>query len=244
MALFLAIVLINNFLSVSLNDYIFSVIRPIINLKNFIFFGVQNNLLILREKKDLEFELNSLKEKNSALEADRERFKTAIKENEELKNILGRKENKELLLAYVSARPGYGLYNGLIIDAGRRQGVETGMAVTAYGEFLLGYVEEAGNEFSKVKLISFPGEDLNVFIEGKVAALARGLGGETMQIILPRDIEVFSGDRILANSSPDFFVGTVEKITRETADPFQRITFHLPANIQELQRVYLIKSKI
>lgn len=243
LALFLAIVLINNFSSVSLNSYFFYIVKPIVNLKNFIFSGVQNNLLILKEKKDLELESNSLKEKISALEADRESRKTILRENEEFKNILGRAENKELLLAYISARPGYGLYNGLIIDAGRNQGVEKEMAVTAYGDFLLGYVEELGGESSRVKLISFPEEELNVFIEGKVAALAKGLGGETMQITLPRDIEVLLGDRILTNSLPNFFVGAVGKITREPADPFQKIIFHLPVNIQELQRVYLIKNK-
>ena len=244
MALFLVIILINYIPAFSLNSYIFSTIRPVVNLKNNVFTGIQNNLLILREKKDLELEANSLREKILALEADRESFKTTLKENEELKNIFGRKGNKELLLAYVLARPGYGLYNGLIIDAGKKQGIEAGMAVTAHGDFLLGYVEEASDNSSKVKLVSFPEKELNVFIEGKVAALAKGLGGETMQIILPRDIEVFLGDRILINSLPNFFVGAIEKIIIEPADPFQKIIFHLPVNTQELQRVYLIKSKI
>lgn len=243
LALFLVIILINYISFFSLNSYIFSIIRPVVNLKNNVFSGIQNSLLILREKKDLELELNSLREKISALEADRESFKTVLKESEELKNIFGRKENKELLLAYVLARPGYGLYNGLIIDAGKKQGVEAEMAVTAYGDFLLGYVEEASGDSSNIKLISFPEKELNVFIEGKVAALAKGLGGETMQIILPRDIKISLGDRILINSLPNFFVGAVEKIIIEPADPFQKIIFHLPVNIQELQRVYLIKNK-
>ncbi|MDO8555479.1 MAG: rod shape-determining protein MreC [bacterium] len=242
-ALFLTLVLINNFSSVFLDSYIFSIIKPVVNLKNDVFSSIQNSLLILREKKDLELETISLREKISAFEADRESFKTVLKENEEFKNIFGRKENKELLLVYVLARPGYGLYNGLIIDAGKKQGVEAGMAVTAYGDFLLGYVEETSGDSSKVKLISFPEKELNVFIEGKVAALAKGLGGETMQIVLPRDIEISLGDRILINSLPSFFVGAVEKTIIEPADPFQKIIFHLPVNIQELQRVYLIKNK-
>lgn len=244
MALFLVIILVNHFSEVPLNSYIFPVIRPVVNLRNVVFSGIQNNLLILREKKNLELEAISLKEKILALEADKESFKTALKENEEFKNIFGRKENKELLLAYVLTRPGYGLYNGLIIDAGIKQGVETRMAVTAYGDFLLGYVEEASGGSSKVKLISSPDEELDVFIEGKVAASAKGLGGETMQVVLPRDIEVSPGDRILANSSSNFFVGAVEKITKEPSDPFQKIIFHLPVNIQELRRVYLVKNKI
>ena len=52
------------------------------------------------------------------------------------------------------------------------------MRAIAYGSVLIGHVAEVFSGASKIKLVSYPGEETNLFIEnGKISAIGLGLGG-------------------------------------------------------------------
>ncbi len=162
------------------------------------------------------------------------------KQNEELKTLLSRAGEEKYAVASVLSRPPQSPYDVLIIDAGSEQGIENGMQVTAYGDILLGYVSEVFAKTSKVKLISFSREETNVYIaDSNISAIAVGMGGENLEITLPRSIEIKSGDRITTLGMNPLAIGIAERVEIDPADPFQKILFRLPVNIQEMKYVMI-----
>ncbi|MBI4691908.1 MAG: rod shape-determining protein MreC [Candidatus Terrybacteria bacterium] len=145
------------------------------------------------------------------------------------------------ILASIVSRPPQAPYDILLLDAGAEHGVKPGMTVTAYENVLLGFVIEVFADISKVKLISFPGEETNVMIQGQVSAIAIGRGGENLEIKLPSAIEIKLGDQIMAPGTFPLLVGVVEKVEINLSDPFQKILFRLPINLQYLK--YLMVEK-
>lgn len=148
----------------------------------------------------------------------------------------------------IISRPPQSPYDILIIDAGSDNGVRAGMPVTAYGNVLLGYVAEVFPTISKVKLISFSNEETSVLIESAgtgtstaVSAIAVGRGGENLEIKLPSSIAINSGDQVKTMGNLPFIVGTIEKVEISLSDPFQKLLFRLPVNIQELKYVMIEK---
>ncbi len=148
----------------------------------------------------------------------------------------------------IISRPPQSPYDILIIDAGSDNEVKAGMLVTAYGNVLLGYVAEVFPSTSKVKLISFSNEETNVMIESAgtgtstaVSAIAIGRGGENLEIKLPSSIAINSGDQVKTMGTLSFVVGTIEKVEISLSDPFQKLLFRLPVNIQELKYVMIEK---
>ncbi len=148
----------------------------------------------------------------------------------------------------IISRPPQSPYDILIIDAGSDNEVKAGMLVTAYGNVLLGYVAEVFPTISKVKLISFSNEETNVLIESAgigtstaVSAIAIGRGGENLEIKLPSSIAINSGDQVKTMGAFPFIAGTIEKVEINLSDPFQKLLFRLPVNIQELKYVMIEK---
>jgi hypothetical protein len=111
---------------------------------------------------------------------------------------------------------------------------------------LLGYVTDVFPQTSKVKLVSFHEEETNALIESvstgaKISALAIGRGGGDMEIKIPSSIEVHSGDRIMTPGTYPLILGIVERAEINLSDPFQKIFFRLPLNLQELKYVMIEK---
>ena len=157
-------------------------------------------------------------------------------------------EDKTYILASIISRPPQSPYDILIIDAGYDNEIRAGMLVTAYGNVLLGYIAEVFPSTSKVKLISFSGEETNVLIESAgtgtstvISAIAVGRGGENLEIKLPSSIAINFGDQVKTMRTFSFIVGTIEKVEISLSDPFQKLLFRLPVNIQELKYVMIEK---
>lgn len=160
-----------------------------------------------------------------------------------------------LQLVPIISRPPQSPYDILIIGAGSKNGIATGMMVMAQDNVLLGHVAEVFPLTSKIKLISFSGEETNVMIESQttydvgsttdivshISAIAIGRGGENLEIKLPSAIEIKSGDKVMTMGTFPLAVGVVEKVEIDLSDPFQKILFRLPINIQELKYVMIEK---
>lgn len=183
-----------------------------------------------------------LQEENDALHEEIVHLRAKIVLSEAVSKGNEADENK-FLTAYVIFRPPAISYDMLIIDSGAKDGVKEGMQVSAFGDVLLGYVTDVFNDTSKIKLISSFGEETSVFFEYSwTPAIAVGRGGENFEIALPRAISVNIGERILTLGRQPMLVGIVEKIKKEEVDPFQKILFRLPVNLQYLNQVFLLKK--
>ncbi len=166
------------------------------------------------------------------------------KENIELKNILNRKENTDVLLAYVLKKPPFTAYDSYIIDVGYKNGVKIGDKVYASGNILIGTVAEVNNTSSKVSLYSSYGNKFDILIgENNVEAVATGNGGGTYISIVPRDVRVTEGDSILVPDITNSVFGRVEKIIIDPARAFSTVMFYQPINIYEQKWVLVSLEK-
>ncbi len=202
---------------------------------------MDEKLAVFKEKSGLERENGFLKEKLAELKTREDLCEVIFEENQNFKNALSRNDSRQLILASVISRPGFGSYNSLIVDAGTKDGVKEGTVATAYGNILMGYVSEVGYGTSRIKLISFPEQETNVYIHEGIAAIAVGLGSENAEITLPYDVDIKIGSGITTLDTYPLLLGFVEKIFKEPTNPFQKIIFRTPVNIQEIRYLYLIK---
>lgn len=206
-----------------------------------------NFTFIFKNKNQLGEEVKKLTLEKVELEKEILMFDYLRAENEELKSLLERTNNKELVLASIISRPPQSPYDMIIVDAGAINGIESGMKAIAYSNIIIGHVTEVFPESSKVTLISSSGEETNVFIESvrsgnaKVAAVSVGLGGGNMEIKIPSSIQVSSGDQIITTGTFPFLAGTAEKIEMNLSDPFQRVLFRLPVNLQQAKHITIEK---
>jgi cell shape-determining protein MreC len=116
------------------------------------------------------------------------------------------------------------------------------MQVLAYGDILLGYITEVFSSSSKVKLISFPDEETNaVLFSLNTPATVVGRGDGNFEIKIPKSIEANVGEKVAISGANPLLLGMIDKIEIQPSDPFQKLYFRFPFNIQELKKVIVKK---
>lgn len=218
-------------------------VKPFLYLKLGILNKWEELKINFHDKKSLQEENEALRERISRLEVKNALNEVSEKENIFLKSVFSAEEAKNFILASVISRPPLSPYDILIIDAGSGENAKEGMPVLAAGNVLLGYIADVSEGISKVKLISSFNEETNVILESSgVSAIAVGTGGENFKITLPRQIKVEAGEKVLTLGTRPYLLGFVEKIESQATDPYQKIIFRLPINIQNLNQVFLLKE--
>lgn len=163
------------------------------------------------------------------------------KENEELKSILNRKENRNLILAQILKKPPYSFYDTLVVDVGEKDKVEKGNLVYIGATIPIGIVDEVYANTSKIKLYSTPKEKFDAIVGPKnIEITAFGKGAGVFEAQLPRDAYISEGDIVSIPSISNSFVGVVKKIVFEPSSPFSTILFSQPININELKWVEIL----
>lgn len=166
-----------------------------------------------------------------------------LKENKELKAILGRVSDQRAILATVLSRPNNSPYDTLIIDIGKDKGIEKGDKVLVAGEIVVGTVGEVYARSSKVELYSSPGLTRDVVLGGSgIPATAKGKGVGNFEIILPRDVSVVLGDVVTIPDIDLTVLGSVLYIGKDPNSPFQTILVKSPVNFSELKWVEVVIS--
>ena len=240
--IFVALSVSNNHFRQVTSRSITAAFTPLLKISHLTSEKWNNFTFIFKDKNRLGEEIERLTSQKTALEKEILTFDYLRSENEELKSLLSRDDNKKFILASIVSRPPQSPYDVIIIDAGTVDGTELGMKVIAYSNIIIGHITEVFSKSSKVILISSPGEETNVFIENaKAAAVSVGLGGGNMEIKIPSSIQVSSGDAIMTMGTFPLLAGTVEKIEMNLSDPFQKILFRLPVNFQQIKHIMIEK---
>ncbi len=242
-ALILVIIVFPDFSFRIVGRPLFVLVKPLLEVKTSLLKKWEDISISTAEKQKIFDENKALREKTAELEVKIALLGPMEKENAMLKEVLSAEEKREFILASIISRPPQIIYDMLIIDAGSSNGVKEGMAVTAFGNVLLGYVTDVFDDASKVKLISSFGEETNAIMESSgISVIAVGKSGENFEIMLPRAISVNAGERIITMGKRPMLVGIVERIEHQTTDPLQKIIFRLPINTQYLNSVFLLKK--
>ncbi len=191
-------------------------------------------------KRELYLENEKLRKTLNELSVKLSDYDAIVKENSRLGEILGRNQDRAIILSMVLSKPNRSLYDTLIIDTGLSSEAKEGSLVFA-GETLIGKVARVSGNSSKVKLYSSWGEKTEVNIgEKNIPATAAGLGMGNFEIKLPRDAEVKEGDAVMFSEEYGL-LGTVGAIEKKESDPFQTILAKSPVNISELGWVQVVR---
>jgi cell shape-determining protein MreC len=121
------------------------------------------------------------------------------------------------VLAGVVARPPESPYDTLVLNAGERAGVSTGMEVFGTGGVPIGVVSSVTADFARVTLFSSPGMSIHGFVgSANVPLTINGSGAGTMNATISRSAGISVGDNV---SVPGPGVLTMGKIVRVDSDP-------------------------
>ncbi len=248
-ALILAVVVFRDFSFRILSQPFFYAAHPLFKFKKN--FGEWKNKIEngFAEKNLLSEENKILREKMMDLETKISLLKNLEKENDTLKSVFSSeglnrlREDNKFILASIIYRPPFTPFDFIIIDSGSENGIEEGMIVSAFGNVLLGYTEDIFTDSSKIKMISSFGEETNVILEfSQTPAIAFGRGAENLEITLPKAVAAEIGERVMTLGKYPLLVGFIERIERQTTDPYQKIILRLPVNIQYLGQVFIFKK--
>lgn len=229
-----------------------TIFRPILISGNAIRGKLADTSSFFVAKNSLLKEIEDLKSQLSMAEARLSNFNSILDENIQLKEALGRSEDKvSMILSAILGKPNQSPYDTLIVDVGVKQSIKVGNRVfalgrsstdEAVGHLPIGRVAEVYANSSKVILFSNAGEKTQAVVSGKNLFLeVVGRGGGNFEMILPRDITLEKGDTATLPGINPYVLGIVETIISDPRDSFQKALLVSPVNIQELKFVEVEK---
>ncbi len=219
------------------------VFRPVLILGNDTGEKVSNLSAYFYSKKSLLLENEDLRSKLKEQEARILNYNSVLDENLKIKEILGKKNEKDnMILANILSKPNQSPYDTLIIDVGKKDNLIVGQKVFARGFVPIGRIAEVYLNTAKVILYSNPGEKTEVVITGKDTFMQIiGRGGGNFEMILPRDFVIEKGIEVVLPGLTPYVIATVQTITSDPRDAYQKALLSSPVNIQELKFVEVEK---
>lgn len=214
-------------------------LSPLMRIGNNLRTNLKNTQNFFASQKALQAENNNLKKDLEEMKATTANYQTLQTDNETLKELLGRKApNSKFILAGILSKPNKSLYDTLIIDAGKDEGVVVGHLVFAVGNIPIGRVVEVFNTSSKVVLFSTSQEKTDVVVAGSGAFMSLvGRGGGNFEMILPRDFELQEGAEMTMPGINSYILAKVVTILSDPRDSYKKALLASPVNIQELKFV-------
>ncbi len=159
------------------------------------------------------------------------KLKTLITENAALKASLAFKEREgdDTVLARVISRTNQDIFHGLLIDRGADDGIVIGQPVVLENGVIIGKIFEIRPRIASVLLLTDIRSTLAVSVENatETTGVLEGDRGLSMVLsLIPQTEKIANGDQIITSGIEPgvrrgLVVGTVEKVNKETKDPFQ-----------------------
>lgn len=227
------------------------IFKPVMVVGNNVKNNFSNLSFIFSSKKNLLKDKKNLELKLTENEFSLMNYNSILNENEQLKEILGRKkENTDMILGTILSKPNNSLYDILIIDIGKNSGLFIGQRVFALGDLLLGYIGEVENNSAKVILYSNPGEKTQVVtywqpdpesVKKSIFLEVIGRGGGNFEMILPKDIILEKYTEVVLPGINPYLLAKVVNIISDPQNSLQKALLISPVNIQELKFVQVEK---
>lgn len=192
----------------------------------------------LESKHSLVTQITALKTVEEKIQSDAAMLALLTDENAKLKAELGRQGHPRGTLATVLFPPGRSLYNTFVIDAGTSEGIREGQLVFAFDSVALGTVSEVDEHRATVLLYSESGRETAGTVVGTDTAITLiGRGGGEYEVRMPRDVHFEVGQTVALQSTEPRVFATIQKISTDPRDPFQRLLAKAPINLQNLKWV-------
>ena len=218
--------------------------RPFWSLEESIISSYQGMKIALSSKSTLEAENKELRATLNSVALDAYARDTLRIENDELKQMLGRQSEYQFLFARILSAPPISPYDTILVDAGEEQGVTVGMTAFSGGDFKIGEVTRVWGRSALISLYSTPNTELSVTIgTSSIRAIASGMGGGNLRVILPKGVAVFVGDLVSIPALAPTYAGTVDGIVRPEGSSLEAIYVRLPFTLTHGDKVYLAFPK-
>ncbi len=222
------------------DSVIISAVSPIWKSENSIVRSLRDGTSFLNSKKSLIEENVLLKERLSSLEAEVSSLSRQCVQESTLLELMGRRQDSNMVAATILTRPPQTPYDVIIIDVGSNESIRIGSLVSLPEGPVLGIVSEVFSKQAKVKLFSASGEETNAVLErNNIPVVLTGLGGGNFKLVIPRDIEINIGDRILSSDITSRLLAIVEEISSQPTDSFKEVLTISPTNIFTLRFVFV-----
>lgn len=142
----------------------------------------------------------------------------------------------------VLMRPPQTPYDSLIINVGTSDGLSVGDQVYAFSGFPIGEIAESNANTSVVRLLSAPGNKVEVLIgTSTMAVLAEGKGAGNFYLKLPKVTEIKKGDIVARKYFPPEVFSSIESVDSAEGEAYIYAYFKLPINLHNL--VYVVVKK-
>jgi cell shape-determining protein MreC len=205
--------------------------RPFPSIKNL--FASKNTLMA--ENLALQNEITILKLK----EVD---YDILFKENQDLKNELGRTDYTSRILGNILSKPPTSPYDTLVIDVGENEGVVLGSKVYLGGNVIIGSITSVTSHTSLVELFSTGGRTQEaVLVRTGASYELTGKGGANLVLQIPKDTDVIWGDVFVYPSLSSSVIGSVYYIDSNSQSSFKTVHIRLFGNIFSSPRVFVEK---
>lgn len=168
--------------------------------------------------------------------------------NQRLKELLAFKESfpDPLLPAMVIGEDISGWFQTILIDRGKRDGIEEGMAVIAPSG-VVGQVLESSRHFSRVLLLTDHSSEIAALTQRtRARGIVEGLGDRSCRLkYLHRSEDVSIGDIVLSSGMDRIYqkgllIGTITHVNKEEYGLFQEAELQPAVNFYELEEVLVI----
>ena len=203
---------------------------------------------LLANKNNLTRENVNLKAKLVLLEARVATKEQLSSENESLRQLLGRfpgANNSQVartLLGWPS-----GPFDILFLDLGRensRSPIKVGDRVLVADDIWLGQLTEVYGQTSKVRLLTFAGQETPAFLAvGRAPLVLHGRGGGNFIATLPRGVAVTPGDKVMVSGvDHDWLVAVVGAVEVNPSQTEETLYLQAPVNARNLNYVIIEPS--
>ena len=239
-----AVLIILSFIFPNTTKYFFDTVsKPIWNISDgtkntfgniYNFLSIQNNLVI--KNKNLGNQVDSLNLK--VIDYD-----TILKENQDLKSMLGRKDATSRVLARVLSLPPQSPYDTLVIDVGLSDGIQSGDKVYISNTIIIGLTTSVALHTSTVELFSTGDRKMQVILERTGASYdVVGRGGSNFSIESPKEADILWGDVFTYPGLTPSVVGSVYYIDTNSQSSFKTIFIRIPGNVFQSKWVFVEKN--
>ena len=217
--------------------------RPVWKVEEFFSNSVYEFSYLIRTKASISKENHDLIDEISNIRLRMTDYDILKKENDELKEILGRIGTKNnFILANILTKPNHSPYDTIIIDIGGNLKIKEGDLIYANGILPIGIVSKVYDNTSLITLYSSPGQKTEGFLDSTNASvILNGRGGGNFEMIIPFELSVEKGAIVYLPGNSSLPIALVDEIISGPTDPFKKVILSSPVNIQNLKWVEIKK---
>lgn len=239
------------FIYTPLKSIFFFVSKPILQIVSAGSFRVSHFIDAIRTIRRLVNENEQLRKEVQKLNAEIASYKETERENEVLRkqlNFIKEHKDKKFIMANVIARSPGVFIQYLVLDKGKKDGVEDGQVVVSEG-FLVGKIVEVNYSSSKVFIITNPTSTVAALTsESRAFGLVKGEVGYGISLLdIPKEAQLKPGEAVVTSGlggeyPKGIIIGQIEKIEGKPTDLFQRASLKTPIEFSKIEYVLIIEK--